>query len=105
MRRLLASFSVLTFVALSACGGGAASSGSRGASKPSPTEEVNNARAEAEAQEHKLSELRQDKADLEAQLEGKAAPAPAAAPAAAATTPAAKAAPVAAPAAAPAKAK
>jgi len=89
MRRLLASLSVLSFLALSACGGGAASSGTAGGGgKTNPTAEVNSARAGAEAQERKLSELRQDKADLEAQLEGKAAPAaaPTAAPAAAKTT-------------------
>ena len=86
MRRLLASLAVLSVVSLTACGGGAASSGVNGggSSKANPTAEVNGARAEAEAQERKLSELRQEKSDLEAQLEGKAAPAPAATPAPAA---------------------
>lgn len=84
MRRLLASLAVFSVVSLTACGGGASSSGvNGGSSKASPTAEVNAARAEAEAQEHKLADLRQEKADLEAQLEGKAAPAPAAAPASA----------------------
>jgi hypothetical protein len=85
MRRLLASLAVLSVVSLTGCAGGAASSGANGEAKSSPTAQVNAARAEAEAQEHKLSDLRQEKADLEAQLEGKSAPAtstPAAAPAA-----------------------
>jgi hypothetical protein len=82
MRRLLASLAVISVVSLTACGGGAASSGvNGGSSKSNPTAEVNSARAEAEAQERKLSDLRQQKADLEAQLEGKAAPAPTATPA------------------------
>jgi len=82
MRRLLASLAVLSVVSLTACGGGAASSGVNGGStKANPTAEVNAARAEAEAQERKLADLRQEKADLEAQLEGKAVPAPAATPA------------------------
>lgn len=80
MRRLLASLAVLSVVSLTACGGGAASSGvSGGSTKANPTAEVNAARAEAEAQERKLADLRQQKADLEAQLEGKSAPAAAAA--------------------------
>ena len=85
MRRLLASLALLSVVSLTGCAGGAASSGANGEAKSSPTAQVNAARAEAEAQEHKLSDLRQEKADLEAQLEGKSAPAtstPAAAPAA-----------------------
>jgi len=88
MRRLLAISAVLSVVTLTGCAGGAASSGANGETKSSPTAQVNAARAEAEAQEHKLSDLRQEKADLEAQLEGKSAPsAPTPAPAAA-TTPA-----------------
>ncbi len=98
MRRLLASLAILSVVSLTACGGGAASSGvSGGSTKANPTAEVNAARAEAESQERKLADLRQEKADLEAQLEGKAAPAPAATPAPV-VAPAAPAAPAAAPA-------
>lgn len=110
MRKLLATISVLSVISLTACGGGAASSGvSGGAAKPTPSAEIDAARAEAEAQEKKLSELRQEKAELEAQLEGKSAPAASTAPAA---TPAPTAAPAgdakaapAAPAAKPAKGK
>ncbi len=106
MRKLLATLSVLSIVSLTACGGGAASSGVGGGSsaprKADKNAEVDAARAEAEAQEKRLSELRAEKAELEALLEGKAAPAastpaPAAAPAPAADT--AKAAPAAKPAA------
>jgi hypothetical protein len=75
MRRLLASLALLSVVSLTGCAGGAASSGANGEVKSSPTAQVNAARAEAEAQERKLSDLRQEKADLEAQLEGKSAPA------------------------------
>ncbi len=63
----------IAFVGLVGCGGGAASSGM--SLKAGPSAEVQAARAEAEAQERKLSELRQEKAELEAQLEGATAPA------------------------------
>jgi hypothetical protein len=96
MRHLLATVAILSIVSLTACGGGAASSGvgggAAGSSKPNPSAEVDAARADAETQEKTLSGLRQEKSDLEAQLEGNSAPAAAQTPAATPTPAAAPAA-------------
>lgn len=73
MRRIAIVVSLISAVSFVGCGGSAATSASP--KKGAVTAEVNAARAEAEAQEQKLSQLRQEKAELEAQIEGKSAPA------------------------------
>lgn len=74
MRRIALVLSLVSAVSLVGCGGSAAG-GAAAPKKGAITAEVNAARAEAEAQEQKLSQLRQEKAELEAQIEGKSAPA------------------------------